>query len=678
MTAPIDGEDRVRLVPGGLQLGSEVVPLFSGAVHYFQLAPSAWRPALEALKSLGFRLVDTYVPWGVHETAPGELDLGERNPRLDIAGFLKLAGELGLYCIVRPGPHINAELTRFGIPERVVWDAECQARSAGGKPVVLPVPPLAFPVPSYASEAFHAEVAQWLSAIGAALAPLAWPRGPIVLLQIDNEGAMYFRDGVYDQDYHPDAIARYRRFLQERYGPVEALRRAHENPAATFSRLDPPRRFTAQSAAELAPHLDWAEFQEQLLADAFTRMSRTLAAAGLDMVPTSHNLPLSEGATPLDPARVGRAVDLIGLDYYHGASVPARWTIARRTSELATRSDARGHPPFACEIGAGFPPFFPPLTDADNAFTVLTALAYGLRGFNAYMLVERDRWVGAPIDPYGRRRPSASFWEKLVAALERTRFHELERAAPVNIVLPRSGRRLARVCHAFGPLSAALFQVAGGGAEEGCFEDDLGLGGPVVIETEHFVREVERALDQKGVAHATVGGDLIDYALERAKWVIVASNGGLEIEILRAVLGALDREQVVTLGPRAPERDASMQLLDEPPALVATSGVPALLELDRDAIRRAVDAAVERLALPTLSAEPEGVFATLHHDASGLPTVLFVINPTERDLVARVGAAGTEQAVDALSGERISAQSGKFELSVPLRSVRMLELRDYS
>ena len=42
------------------------------------------------------------------------------------------------------------------------------------------------------------------------LEPLLYPAGPIVMLQVDNEGALYFRDGPYDQDYHPDAIALFR------------------------------------------------------------------------------------------------------------------------------------------------------------------------------------------------------------------------------------------------------------------------------------------------------------------------------------------------------------------------------------------------------------------------------------------------------------------------------------
>src|SRR6186713_1826991 len=329
---------RISLCREGIRLGTEVVPLLAGSVHYFRLEPEDWRPALQALRSLGLRLVDAYVPWSVHERAPGEYDFGERDRKLDVVGFLRIAAELGLYAIVRPGPHVNAELTQFGVPERVLWQPECQARSAGGHPVVLPVPPLAFPVPSYASEAFHAEALVWLRAVGAELAPLVWPNGPVVLYQVVNEGAMYFRDGVYDQDYHLDAIALYREFLRDKYERVETLRDVLGDPGATFFNVEPPRRLSATTPDELARHLDWAESQEALLARAFERYKQGLSSAGLTGIPTSHNLPLSEGATPLDPERVGAVVDLLGLDYYHGATPPQRAEIARRTTELAERS----------------------------------------------------------------------------------------------------------------------------------------------------------------------------------------------------------------------------------------------------------------------------------------------------------------------------------------------------
>ena len=653
---------RAKLAPGGIRLGDEVVPLFAGSVHYWRLDPAAWRPALDAVKRLGFRLVDTYVPWGVHEVAPGDFDFGRRDPRLDVKRFVTLAEKVGLHAIVRPGPHINAELTFFGLPERVVWEPEYQAKSPRGNPVVLPVPPLAFPIPSYASEAFLSEVGEWLAAVGAELSSLSWPKGPIVLLQVDNEGAMYFRDGVYDQDYHPDSLRGFRRFLQKKYLRVDALRRAHADENVTFAKAEPPVAFSAKTAAELVPHLDWAEWQEQLLADSFARMKSDLVAAGFDRVPTSHNLPLSEGATPLDPERIGEVVALVGLDYYHGASPPQRAEIARRTSELAARADARGHSAFACELGAGFPPFFPPLTEADNAFTTLAALAYGLRGFNAYMAVERERWIGSPIDARGRRRPSAAFWKRLMASLERTRFWELERKVEVCIVVPRSFRRLTRVCHAFGPLSAALFQVLGGGAQEACLEDDFGLGRPIAIDPERFVRRVEHALDDARIPYAIVGGDLFDWAVEHARWTIALSSGALERSIVEAAERAHARGKAVTLGPAAPSHDESFRPQAAPE-------LP-LLALDAEAIERAVH---ER-ELETLAVEPRGVHATVHRDAQGRECVLFLLNPGDDDVTARVDCVGAKEAVNGLDGERIRASAGRFSVRMLARSAVMLEL----
>lgn len=667
----------VELVRGGLRIGDETVPLLAGTAHYWRLEPEAWRTALEGIRGLGLTLLDTYVPWGVHERGTGDFDFGRVDPKLDVARFIRLAGEVGLYAIVRPGPHINAELTCFGIPERVIWTKECQAVSAGGKPVALPVPPLAFPVPSYASEAFHAEARVWFDAVGRELAPLVWPGGPIVLLQVDNEGAMYFRDGVYDQDYHADAIAHYRAFLKDKYGRVEALREVLCDPGATFFNVEPPRRFQAATTRELARHLDWAEFQEALIAGAFARYRAAMENAGLGGVPTSHNLPLSEAATPLDPQRVGEAVELLGLDYYHGASPPQRAEIARRTSELSVRSAAREHPAFACELGAGYPPFFAPLSEGDNAFTALTALAYGLRGYNLYMAVERDRWINAPIDPRGRVRSSAAFWERLTRALVHLRFAELERDAPVHLLLPRSLRRLARVTHAFGPLSAALFQVLGGSAEDACFEDDIGLGAPPAIETDRYMQLIERTLDAVGIPFAVSSDDVARYSFKHARWTIVACPGGLDPALIERIHKARQRGRAVTVGPEPPHADASFRPLPAPVPLVTASSdpVPALLRFDEAAVAHAVARARGRLDLPTLRIEPGDLRLTVHRDARGVPRALFVINATAHGRDATVDAVGATEATDVLDGTRFGARFGAFELPVAARTVRLLELK---
>jgi beta-galactosidase len=703
-------ERRVHLVREGLRIGDETVPLLAGSVHYWRLEPRDWRACLEATKALGLRLVDVYVPWAVHEVAPGKLDLGEADPRRDVAAFLRLVHELGMFAIVRPGPHINAELTYFGVPERVVWDRSCQARTPGDNPVMLPMVPVAFPVPSYASEAFLDEVTRYFQALAPVLAPLRWPDGPIVLLQIDNEGALYFRDGAYDQDYHPDAIALYRAFLRERYRTIEALRAAYEKkpappvePASTgegsaepeapaepaaaaaeddglrFSTIEPPKRFDATSPEDLARHLDWAEFHEHLLGHAIERYAKALAEAGLSGLPTTHNLPMGQETTPLNAARITRAVDLAGLDYYYPAGPAARATIARRTTELAVRCDGQGVPSFGCEMGAGYPPFFPPLDERDSAFTVMTALAYGLRGYNVYMAVERDRWIGAPVDRHGRARPFAAFWRNLAAALERTRFHTLARRVPVRLLTPRSERRLARVMHAFGPLTGAIFSVMGAGARERCIEDDLGLGYPVAIEADAFVTAFEQSLEARGVPFAHIGGEDRDVSLAGASWIVCATAGGMSPDLFASLGDAARAGAVVTLGPREPAFDGAFRALASPLDLAALrprpSAVPGLVQGDPASVDEAVARAIDELALPTFACDPDGVFATVHEDAGGAARVLFVLHPGANDVMARVAApAGVRRATDLLDGTVVDVARGAIEVRMPRKSVRMLAL----
>ncbi len=675
---------RVTLTRGGLVAGGEVVPLFAGTVHYWRLEPRMWRPCLEATRALGARLIDVYVPWNVHEVGPGALELGEKDPRRDVVGFLRLIRELGMLAILRPGPHINAELTYFGLPERVVWDPACQARTPRQNPVMLPMVPFAFPVPSYASDAFVDEVTRYFRALAPHLAPLRYPDGPIALVQIDNEGALYFRDGAYDQDYHPDAVRLYREFLREKYGTIEALGAAYgprdaEVEPWRFATIEPPMRMDAKAPHELARHLDWSQFHEHLLATALERFAKALASAGLSGVPTTHNLPMGQEATPLNASRVARAVDLVGLDYYYPASPASRRIIARRTTELAVRCEAREQPAFACEMGAGFPPFFPPLDENDSAFTALTALAYGLRGLNIYMAVERDRWIGAPIDERGRSRPFATFWRKLFKALEQTRFATLRRRAPVRIVVPRSERRLVRVMHAFGPINGAVFSVIGAGARESALEDDLGLGYPLATESAAFIDAFEQALEARGVPHATIGGEDRDVALEGAEWLIVATGGGLNPELLRRLREASARGTRVTIGPRMPTFDGSMAELAEPfdpeGLRVSDSAVPTFVVDDPAAVDAAVARAIQELSLPTFASDPDGIYVTVHEDENGVPRVLFVIHPGTDDVVARVTVPPTvNRAQDTMDESEAMAFRGVIEVRMKPKSVRMLVL----
>ena len=669
----------VEVRPQGLWLvdKKELVPLWAGAMHYWRHAPEDWGACLDAMKAMGLRLVDTYVPWGVHETAQGVFDFGERFGRLDVARFISLCGEKGMHVIARPGPHINAELTYFGLPERVVWDRECQARTPRDNPVILPLVPVAFPVPSYASDTFFDETALWFEACGRVLSPLLHPHGPIVMLQVDNEGALYFRDGPYDQDYHPDAIRLFRTFLREKYSSVKTLRQIWNDESITFATVTPPVKFDAKEANELARHLDWMEFHEHLLAEAMGRFNQSLENAGLTTVPTLHNFPLGEAATPLNASRMAEVVDLIGLDYYHPANLQHHMTILRRTGELATRCEGRQVPPFGAEVGAGFPPFFPPLDDKDSLYALMAAMAYGLRGFNLYMAVDRDRWVGAPIDVHGIPRRLADEYHALIEALDKVAFNTLHRATPVKLVVPRALRRLARATHAFGPVTPAAFHIAGAGPLESCLEDDFGLGEIAPIVGETFVRAFERALLARGVPFSYAGGESLEMSIVGAAWIVCTTAGGLKADFFTSLREAHERGILVTIGPRVPDRDGSMRLVAKPHDVRGLE-VEALHEPSRaDAL---VARRIDELGLPAYPVDVPDVHVTVHDDEEGVPRVAFVMNPTPKPVVATVGLGRTRVLVDLLPRPRAvsriepHAGTGAFVIEVPPRTVRMFSI----
>ena len=665
---------RPELVAHGVRLGEQVVPLLAGSVHYYHLAVEHWKPALTAVRALGLSFVDTYVPWSVHERGAGQYDFGSERPELNVRHFLELCAELGLYAIVRPGPHVNAELTGFGIPKRVLWDEDCMARSATGARVVLPIPPLAFPLPSYASPKFQEETKTWLHEVGRVLGDLCYPAGPIVFVQVDNEATLGFRDGVFDQDYHPAQLHEYREFLTRKYPNLDALRRLYKNPALIIGKSNPPERKQLKLASDLPATLDWAEAQEDSLARSLERMAAPLRELFRGALFT-HNLPPGFEASVLDPERLDRSFDLVGADYYHRASPEHRRAIFERTSELAVRARARRRPCFAAELGVGFPPYFAPLSEADSHFSTLCALAYGIQGFNLYMAVERSRWIGAPIDHTGTPLEEAEYYRQLVTAVQRTRLFELERHSAVTIVVPRIVRRLARVLHAFDPLSPTMLSAMTGDQRLGPGEQNLGLPSSLVLDTLEFLNLIEAELDRRHIPYTLAAGDQLADALASDDWTIVLSCSALAAADIDLVERAWALGRPVTLGPHALERDLAFQPLATRPALPETASVPALLGVNPQAIERAVDTAVAALTLQRLLLDHSEVQGTLFESRGACsPRVAFLINPTPRDLEVSWSFATLGEVRDALTTQQVSVVSGALRVPIPCRSVRMLEL----
>jgi hypothetical protein len=103
----------VELRASGLVLdGAEQVHLCA-SLFYFRLPREVWADRLAQVAASGYTLVDVYVPWNFHETAPGRWDFTGRR---DVGAFLDLARDAGLGVIARPGPYICSEWDGGALP----------------------------------------------------------------------------------------------------------------------------------------------------------------------------------------------------------------------------------------------------------------------------------------------------------------------------------------------------------------------------------------------------------------------------------------------------------------------------------------------------------------------------------------------------------------------------------
>ncbi|MCD7862740.1 MAG: beta-galactosidase [Lachnospiraceae bacterium] len=156
-------------------LDGERFQIISGAIHYFRVVPQYWRDRLEKLKAMGCNTVETYVAWNVHEPKKGEFVF---SGMADVAAFVRLAQELGLYVILRPSPYICAEWEFGGLPAWLLAEDGMRLRVT--------------------YEPFLQHVREYYAVLLPILEPLQITRGgPVILMQVENEYGSYSNDREY-------------------------------------------------------------------------------------------------------------------------------------------------------------------------------------------------------------------------------------------------------------------------------------------------------------------------------------------------------------------------------------------------------------------------------------------------------------------------------------------------
>ncbi len=667
----------------GLEIDGVVVPMLSGSMHYWRVARALWDDCLQKVRALGLRLVCTYVPWSVHEIEEGRFDFGDIAPEKDLREFLRLVKKNDLFAIVRPGPHINAEISGFGFPDRILNNERIQAQGPEGAPVILPVPPMGFPVPSYASEKFWKELGPWFDVVAEQIAPHLHPRGPVVMVQCDNECSYFFRTGAFEQDYSDGARTSWKAYLKRKYPDPRELQKVHHTTEA--GAVGPPTRFRASRVEDLRLYLDWAEFKERMLGDALSRIRTEWESRGVREVVFSHNVPPSSGRTPFHIERDERALGTVGMDFYHQRTEHA--VVKSRVMSLEGQTRLAWSP----EFGAGCYQAWAPIDLDDHRFITPYAMMWGLRGFNWYMIVERERWYGSPITRRGGiRKDHYAFYADFVALVQKHRLFDFRRQTTASVVVPRIYDRLSSVTNVFAQITPMPFESRLGW-EGLCREDRFGMTYAPQIEHERMSRAFLNGLEAVGVTVRTADGSDGEIA-GPSRAIFCPGFEFMDRALQDRLVESMRRGCAVVIGPEAPSRD---ELMNEYAAFEGFLGRP-IEVLDCSVQTLVFAAGAGKLVLvngPLAPGDPAAmgcVAAIARHlglapewsvDApcertiwrDGERTLIYVANPTDDPRVATMQATTPARLKDLHTGEELCGDEA-IRIAMPAWTVRIFQL----
>jgi len=411
----------------------EATTLRSGELHYFRLSRAAWRGRLAQLVAAGMTTVSTYVPWNFHQPSPGPPDFtGATGERRDLLRFLGEVGEVGLRCILRPGPFVTAEWRNGGIPDWFLAShPEAAARDATGQPAGASGP---YPALTYAHPAFRTASEVWLDALLGAVRPqLATAGGPIVEIQLDDEPS-YFQQltNPFGVDYNPYLIeagaapdcggrgsaSRFGSWLLEHHGDIDAISARYGRRLGEPSELAPPRAGPA-SLGDARAALDWFAFKLAQIDEYVAFLSGVVRARA----PEIRQSVLQPYLLPLSPLRFARfaATEELGVELtsecYLALFGAAEVTEQKVGAVVSAHDLARlwgGRRTRVVELqGSNASYLGPGALELLNGLTV----ARGMGGWNHYMAVGgdnppgfegetgRDYDLAAPVGPRGEARP---------------------------------------------------------------------------------------------------------------------------------------------------------------------------------------------------------------------------------------------------------------------------------
>ncbi|WP_190295387.1 glycoside hydrolase family 35 protein [Mucilaginibacter rubeus] len=150
--------------------------IISGEMHPARIPKMYWRHRIQMAKAMGCNTIAAYIFWNYHEQEKGVFDFKTENR--NIAEFINLCKEEGMWVLLRPGPYVCAEWDFGGLP-----------------PYLLSIPDIKL---RCMDPRYMAEVTRFVGVLSEQVKGLQCTNGgPILMVQVENEYGSYANDREY-------------------------------------------------------------------------------------------------------------------------------------------------------------------------------------------------------------------------------------------------------------------------------------------------------------------------------------------------------------------------------------------------------------------------------------------------------------------------------------------------
>ncbi|MCD6161244.1 MAG: beta-galactosidase [candidate division Zixibacteria bacterium] len=406
------------LVDNKFLIGRDSYSPISAEVHYFRVPKRYWSICFERIKKAGFRIISSFVPWNLHEERPGEFDFqGFDNQFKDLIVFLELAREFGFKIILRPGPWIQSEWPNGGLPKYIFNDESLIARDCAGGLLMAENSGgvKAGYQPSYLHPKYVNHVKRYIGGLVEAIQNYIFPKGPVFLIQLDNEINFGSNYGLFEADYNANVVNElFPAFLESKYESVKNLPACY-GKEKSFNDINPPVELILKKNEHLIQYFDWLEFKGKMLEEYITILKDRWESLGVGCM-FLVAMPISKDFVipiPWEKIKGERTILGVAIDHTDDTHQIAR--------KVRINKNLTGYS-WSSQLAIGMP-------QVDNSslqkvdyryqrFQLISALAAGMKGLNYYMFVGRNLWTGSPLNEDGAVNSNYDYIRKLNIAFD--------------------------------------------------------------------------------------------------------------------------------------------------------------------------------------------------------------------------------------------------------------------